>query len=150
MTIFHNKNLLNYSLIILIIYNLITLTLLFAPIKSLKLSLWKFTPYDYAYIVGFPNNFKKKSLLNEFSRNELKSFLNKNIHKNLLNINFWNQKLIVENYDKEKDQSFEKSFKNLFFLTKNNKEKNLDLKKYFIVNYKYFSHKIKLKILQNY
>jgi len=150
LTIFHNKNLLNYSLIILIIYNLITLTLLFAPIKSLKLSLWKFTPYDYAYIVGFPNNFKKKSLLNEFSRNELKSFLNKNIHKNLLNINFWNQKLIVENYDKEKDQSFEKSFKNLFFLTKNNKEKNLDLKKYFIVNYKYFSHKIKLKILQNY
>ena len=150
MTIFHNKNLLKYSLIILIIYNLITLTLLFAPIKSLKLSLWKFTPYDYAYIVGFPNNFKKKSLLNEFSRNELKSFLNKNIHKNLLNINFWNQKLIVENYDKEKDQSFEKSFKNLFFLTKNNKEKNLDLKKYFIVNYKYFSHKIKLKILQNY
>ena len=77
--------------------------------------MWKFTPYDYAYIVGFPNNFKKKSLLNEFSRNELKSFLNKNIHKNLLNINFWNQKLIVENYDKEKDQSFEKSFKNLFF-----------------------------------
>jgi len=146
----HYKNFFKYSLIILIIYNLITLTLLFAPIKSLKLSLWKFTPYDYAYIVGFPNNFKKKSLLNEFSRNELKSFLNKNIHKNLLNINFWNQKLIVENYDKEKDQSFEKSFKNLFFLTKNNKEKNLDLKKYFIVNYKYFSHKIKLKILQNY
>ncbi len=150
MTISHFKNIFKYSLIILIIYNLITLTLLFAPIKSLKLTLWKFTPYDYAYIVGFPNNFKKKSLLNEFSRNELKSFLNKNIHKNLLNINFWNQKLIVENYDKKEDQSFEKSFKNLFFLTKNNKEKNLDLKKYFIVNYKYFSHEVKLKILQNY
>jgi hypothetical protein len=100
--------------------------------------------------MGFPNDFKKKSLLNEFSRNELNSFLNKNINKNLLDVNFWNQKLIVENYDKKGNQSFEKSFMNLFFLTKNNKEKNLDLKKYFITNYKYFSHEIKLKILKNY
>ena len=150
LTITHYKNLFKYSLIILIIYNLIILALLFAPIKSLKLTLWKFTPYDYAYIMGFPNNFKRKSLLNEFSRNELNSFLNKNINKNLLDVNFWNQKLIVENYDKKKSQSFEKSFVNLFFLTKNNKEKNLDLKKYFSTNYKYFSHEIKLKILQNY
>ena len=137
-------------LLILIIYNFITLALLFVPINSLKLKLWKFTPYDYAHIMGFPNNLNKKSLLNEVNRNEINSFLDKNINKNLLNINFWNQKLIIENYDKEKNKSFEKSFMNLFFLNKNNKEKKLDLKKYFILNYEFFSEKNKKIILDNY
>jgi len=150
LTIFHYKNLLKYSLLILIIYNLFTLTLLFAPSNSLKLKLWNFTPYDYVYIVGFPNHLNKKSLLNETNRNEINSFLDKNINKNLLNINFWNQKLIIESYDKEKNKNFEKSFINIFYLTKNNKEKNLDLKKYFILNFNYFSEKNKKVILENY
>ena len=150
MTIFHYKNLLKYSLLILIIYNLITLTILFAPSNSLKLRLWSITPYDYSYIVSFPNNFNKKSLLNETNRNEINSFLIKNINKNLLNINFWNQKLIIESYDKEKSKNFERSFMNLFFLTKNNNEKNLDLKKYFISNFNLFSEKNKKIILKNY
>ena len=137
-------------LLILVLYNFIALALLFAPSNSIKLKLWKLIPYDYAHIMGFPNNLNKKSLLNEFNRNEINSFLNKNINKNLLNINFWNQKLIIENYDKEKNKNFEKSFMNLFFLTKNNKEKNLDLKKYFILNYDYFSEKNKKIILDNY
>ncbi len=137
-------------LLTLVLYNFIAIALLFAPSNSIKLKLWNLTPYDYAHIMGFPNNFNKKSLLNEFNRNEINSFLNKNINKNLLNVNFWNQKLIIENYDKEKNKSFEKSFINLFFLTKNNKEKNLDLKKYFILNYDYFSEKNKKIILDNY
>ena len=150
MTIFHYKIFFKYSLLILTIYNFITLALLFVASNSLKLKLWNLTPYDYAHIMSFPNNYNKKSLLNEFNRNEINSILNKNINKNLLNINFWNQKLIVENYDKEKNKNFEKSFINLFFLTKNNKEKNLDLKKYFILNYNYFSEKNKKIILDNY
>ena len=117
--------------------------------NSLKLKLWNLTPYDYSYIMGFPNNLNRKSLLNEVNRNEINSFLEKNINKNLLNINFWNQKLIIENYNKDKDKIFEKSFINLFFLTKNNKEKNFDLKKYFILNYNYFLEKNKKKILKN-
>ena len=100
--------------------------------------------------MNFPNHYKKKSLLNEFNRSEINSFLNKNINRNLLNINFWNQKLIIENYDKKKNKNFEKTFINLFFLTKNNEEKNLDLKKYFIVNYDYFSEKGKKIIFSNY
>jgi hypothetical protein len=150
LTFFHYKNFIKYLLLILIIYNFIALALLFAPSNSIKLKLWNLTPYDYAHIMSFPNNLNKKSLLNEFNRNEINSFLNKNINKNLLNINFWNQKLIIENYDKEKNKSFEKSFMNLFFLTKNNKEKNLDIKKYFILNYDYFSEKNKKVILDNY
>ena len=100
--------------------------------------------------MGIPNNYNKKSLLNEFNRNEINSFLNKNINKNLLNINYWNQKLIITNYDKNKNKNFEEAFMNLFFLTKNNKEKNLDLKKYFILNYNYFSEKNKKIIIDNY
>ena len=100
--------------------------------------------------MGFPNNLSKKSLLNEVNRNEINSFLDQNINKNLLNINFWNQKLIIESYDKEKSKNFERSFMNLFFLTKNNNEKNLDLKKYFISNFNYFSEKNKKIILKNY
>ena len=123
-----------------------SLTLLFAPINSLKLKLWNLTPYDYTYILEFPNNFNKKSLLNEVNRNQINSFLDKNINRNLININFWNRKLIIESYDKYKNRNFEKSYINLFFLTKNNKEKNLDLKKYFISNFDLFS-KINQKII---
>ena len=150
MTYFHFKNFLKYSLLFLIIYNLISLTILFIPFKSLKLKFWSLAPYNYSNIMGFPNNYSKKSLLNEFNRNEINSFLSKNINKNLLNINYWNQKLIITNYDKNKNQNFEEAFINLFFLTKNNKEKNLDLKKYFIVNYDYFSEKNKKIIIDNY
>ena len=150
MTFFHYKNLLKNSLIVLIIYNLISLTLLFAPINSLKLKLWNLTPYDYTYILEFPNNFNKKSLLSEVNRNQINSFLDKNIKRNLLNINFWNRKLIIESYDKYKNKNFEKSFINLYFLTKNNKEKSLDLKKYFILNFDLFSKKNKNIIIKNY
>tara|TARA_Y100000768_G_scaffold374555_1_gene344383 strand:- start:52 stop:507 length:456 start_codon:yes stop_codon:yes gene_type:complete len=147
---FHFKNLLKYSLVSLIIYNLITLTLLFSPINSLKLKLWNLTPYDYTYILDFPNNFNNKSLLSQANRNQINSFLDKNINRNLLNINFWNRKLIVESFDKYENKNFEKSFIYLFFLTKNNREKNLDLKKYFISNYNLFSKKSKKIILENY
>jgi len=150
LTFFHYKNLLKNSLIVLIIYNLISLTLLFAPINSLKLKLWNLTPYDYTYILEFPNNFNKKSLLSEVNRNQINSFLDKNIKRNLLNINFWNRKLIIESYDKYKNKNFEKSFINLYFLTKNNKEKSLDLKKYFILNFDLFSKKNKNIIIKNY
>ena len=129
---------------------MLSLTLLFAPINSLKLKLWNLTPYDYTYILEFPNNFNKKSLLSEVNRNQINSFLDKNIKRNLLNINFWNRKLIIESYDKYKNKNFEKSFINLYFLTKNNKEKSLDLKKYFILNFDLFSKKNKNIIIKNY
>jgi hypothetical protein len=150
MNTLHYKYLLKYSLIILIIYNLFSLFILFNPIKSLKNALWILTPYDYSFGMKFPNNLEKKSLLNETNRDELSSFLDKNINRNLLNINYWNKKLIIDSYSKQENNDFEKSFMNLFILTKNNKQKNLDLKKYFVVNYNYFSEENKKKILENY
>tara|TARA_B110000093_G_scaffold128594_1_gene137445 strand:- start:125 stop:580 length:456 start_codon:yes stop_codon:yes gene_type:complete len=150
MNILHYKFFLKYFFIILILYNLISLTILFNPIKSLKYKLWRLMPYDYTYSLNFPIYLEKLSLLNSSNINEINLFLNKNTNRNLLNINFWNKKLIINNYSKSKNQEFEKSFINLFFLTKNNSSRNLELKKYFILNYDYFSEKSKKIILDNY
>ena len=107
-------------------------------------------PYDYKYLINFPTNLSKLSLLNSTNRNEIKEALKINESKNLLNINYWNYNLIIDSYSKKLNQGFEKSFINIFFLTKNNKTKNLDLKKYFVSNYNYFSdNNIKI-ILDNY
>jgi len=107
-------------------------------------------PYDYKYLINFPTNLSKISLLNSTNRNEIKEALKINESKNLLNINYWNYNLIIDSYSKKLNQDFEKSFINIFFLTKNNKTKNLDLKKYFVSNYNYFSdNNIKI-ILDNY
>ena len=107
-------------------------------------------PYDYKNLVNYPNDLKNLSLLNSTNRDFIKEGLNKNLSRNVLNINYWNYNLIIDSYSKEKNQDFEKSFINLFFLTKNNQSKNLDLKKYFISNYKLFSEKSKKIILDNY
>ena len=106
--------------------------------------------YDYTYLINYPNNLRKLSLLNSTNRNEIKKALRKNETKNLLDINYWNYNLIIDSYSKEKNKDFEKSYINLFFLTKNNKAKNLDLKKYFVLNYNYFSENNKKIILNNY
>ena len=107
-------------------------------------------PYDYKYLINYPNNLKNLSLLNSTNRDFLKEVLIKNSSRNLLDIDYWNYNLIIDSYSKEKNKDFEKSFINLFLLTKNNQSKNLDLKKYFVSNYKYFSNSIKQKILNNY
>ena len=107
-------------------------------------------PYDYKYLVNYPNDLKSLSLLNSTNRDFIKEGLNKNSSRNVFDINYWNYNLIIDNYSKEKNKDFEKSFINLFLLTKNNQSKNLDLKKYFISNYNLFSEKNKKIILDNY
>ena len=84
------------------------------------------------------------------NRNEFKKMLKKNNNRNALDINYWNYNLIIDSYSKETNKDFENSFIKLFFLTKNNQDKNLDLKKYFVTNYNYFSEKNKKIILNNY
>ena len=139
-----------YLLIALVVYNVISLLILFSPFKSLKYSLWNLIPYDYKYLVSYPTNLQKLSLLNSTNRNEIKEVLKKNQSRNALDINFWNYNLIIDSYSKETNKDFENSFIKLFFLTKNNQSKNFDLKKYFVTNYKYFTEKNKKLILDNY
>ena len=107
-------------------------------------------PYDYKYLINYPNDLKNLSLLNSTNRDFIKEGLNKNSSRNVLDINYWNYNLIIDSYSKEEKKDFEKSFINLFFLTKNNQSKNLDLKKYFISNYNLFSEESKKITLDNY
>ena len=150
MTNSHSFKFLKYLLITLVVYNVISLLIIFSPFKSLKYSLWNLMPYDYKYLVSFPTNLGKLSLLNSTNRNEIKKALKKNESRNTLNINYWNYNLIIDSYSKDTNKDFEKSYLNLFFLTKNNQSKTLDLKKYFISNYNFFSEKSKKIILDNY
>ena len=129
---------------------MISLFILFSPIKSLKYNFWKLTPYDYTFLLKFPNYFENKSLLNEFNRIEISSYLEKNYNRNFLNVDFWNKKLFIDDYSKNINNDFEQSFINIFLLTKNNDAKNFELKKYFIFNYDYFTEKNKKIIMDNY
>ena len=148
--LFHYKILAKYIFISLILYNLISLFILFSPIKSLKYNFWRLTPYDYTFLLKFPNYFENKSLLNEFNRIEISSFLEKNYNRNFLNVDFWNKKLFIDDFSKNINNDFEQSFINIFLLTKNNEAKNFELKKYFIFNYDYFTEKNKKIIMDNY
>jgi hypothetical protein len=150
MTQSHSFKFLKYLLIALVVYNVISLLILFSPFKSLKYGLWNLMPYDYKYLVSYPTNLSELSLLNSTNRNEIKEVLKKNQSRNKLNINFWNYNLIIDSYSKETNKDFENSFIKLFFLTKNNQSKNFDLKKYFVTNFKYFTEKNKKLILDNY
>ena len=146
----HLYKFLKYLFLILIFYNIFSLIVLFTSNYSIKYSLWKATPYDYKYIIDFPYYFKKLSLKENDNRSNLKTLLNINSKRNILDPEFWNYNLIVDNYSKNKSNNFEKSFTNLFILTKNNKLKNSDLKVYFIKNYNLFSETSKKNILKNY
>ena len=148
--LFHYKIIAKYIFISLILYNLISLFILFSPTKSLKYNFWKLTPYDYTFLLKFPNYFENKSLLNEFNRIEISSYLEKNYNRNFLNVDFWNKKLFIDDYSKNVNNDFEQSFINIFLLTKNNEAKNFELKKYFIFNYDYFTEKNKKIIMDNY
>ncbi len=119
------------------------------PFKDLKNGFWKFSPYDYSYLFRYPNYFENLSILTSENRNEIKKLLKINQSRNILNIEYWNYNLIIDNYSKELNKDFEKSFLNLFLLTKNSKSKQLDLKKYFISNFNFFSEENKKFILKN-
>ena len=45
------------------------------------------------------------SLLNEFDRDEISLLLAKNDNRNFLNINFWNKRLFIDDYSKDKNNN---------------------------------------------
>ena len=114
MTKSHSFKFLKYLLIALVVYNVISLLILFSPFKSFKYSLWNIIPYDYKYLINYPTNLRELSLLNSTNRNEIKKALKKNESKNALNINYWNYNLIIDSYSKDKNKDFEISYLNLF------------------------------------
>ena len=93
---------------------------------------------------------KDLSLLSEYNRDKVNSYLKKNNNRNILNVNYWNKRFFIDEYSKDKKNDFEKSFDNIFLLTKNNERKNFELKKYFIFNYNSFGELGKKIIIDNY
>ena len=59
-------------------------------------------PYDYKYLVNYPNDLKNLSLLISTNRDFIKEGLNKNSSRNILDINYWNYNLIIDSYSKKK------------------------------------------------
>ena len=62
MIYFHYLKFFKYILTLLVIYNIISLLVLFLPLKDLKNSFWKLSPYDYSYLIGYPNYLEKVSV----------------------------------------------------------------------------------------
>lgn len=144
----HFYNFFKYSLIILIFYNIFSLFVLFTNNGSINRILWKFTPYDYSNIMFFPKNYQNLALNENKNINTINQMLEFNNYRNILDPDFWNYKLILDNYSKKNNKSFEVSYINLLVLSKNNGSKKDDLRKYFLKNYKFFSEKSKNKILE--
>jgi hypothetical protein len=137
-------------IIILLTYNIISVSILYFPTINIKNFLWKWTPYNYKQIQYYSNNFDQLSLLNKKNRLMILGFLNKNIYKDYLNIDFWNYKQIIESIDRDNITELEKSFYKAFILSKNNPKINLELREYFIKNYSKFSNEYKNKVLKNF
>ena len=141
---------LKFFVIILLTYNIFSLSVLYIPSKNVKNNSWKWTPFSYKQGLNYSNYLTKMPLLNKNNRNSLSYFLNKSIYKDFLDINFWYYKQAVESLDRDKIQEFEKSFYKAFILSKNNQTINLRLRDYFIKNNLKFSKEYTVKILNNF
>ena len=141
---------LKLSIILLLTYNIVVVSILYFPSTNIKNLLWKWTPYNYEQSLYFPNNLSNLSLLNMNNRLLIISFLNENSYKDYLDIDFWNYKKIIESFDRNNIKNLEKSFYKAFVLSKNNQKINLELREYFIKNYSKFSNEYKNKILKNF
>jgi len=136
--------------VLLLAYNIFTISVLYNSSLNIKKNLWKWTPYNYKQSLYFPNNLSNLSLLNVNNRLLIISFLNENTYKDYLDIDFWNYKKILESFDRNNIKNLEKSFYKAFILSKNNQKINQKLRKYFIQNYSKFSNEYKNKILKNF
>lgn len=136
--------------VLLLTYNIFTISVLYNSSLNIKKNLWKWTPYNYKQSLYFPNNLSNLSLLNVNNRLLIISFLNENTYKDYLDIDFWNYKKILESFDRNNIKNLEKSFYKAFILSKNNQKINQKLRKYFIQNYSKFSNEYKNKILKNF
>ena len=141
---------LKYFVIILLTYNIFSLSVLYIPNKNLKNNLWKWTPFNYQQGVNYPNYLSKMPLLNKNNRILLSNFLNKNIYKDFLDINYWYYKQTIESIDRDNIKELEKSFYKAFVLSKNNQKINLRLRNYFIKNNVVFSREYKIKTLKEF
>ncbi len=135
-----------YSIIFLIIYNILILLILFLPSLTIKKKLWKYTLYDYKYLTGYPTNLNKLSLLDKSNINKINELIELNEKKKFLDVEYWNYKLILNKFKNNNINNMEDSFIKTLILSKNNNLKLEDLKIFYVKNYLLFSESNKIYI----
>ena len=143
-------NYLKFPIILLIFYNIFSLSIFFIPNIKFASYFWGKVPFDYIKILNHANNLTTRTKLDKNNQNQIINFLNKNKNKNYLDVDFWDYKQTIESIDKNNKSDFEKSFYNTFILSRNNLNKKIILKNYFISNYKTFSEKYRNLIISNF
>jgi hypothetical protein len=140
----------NKILIILIAYNALVLSILSIAPLSIKDFFWKITPYSYKQVLGFPLNLKTLDLRYKNNQDQILSFLEKNENRNNLDIDFWNYKLNILNINQQYSDEIQEAFYKTFILSKNNENKNAELKNYFLINYSNFDKNYQDKIIEKF
>ena len=140
----------NKILIILIAYNTLVLSMVFLAPLSIKDFFWQITPYSYKQIFGFPLNLKTLDLRYKNNQNQILSFLEKNESRNNLDIDFWNYKFNILNINQQYSDEIQEAFYKTFILSKNNENKNAELKNYFLINYSNFDKNFQDLIIEKF
>ena len=140
----------NKILIILIAYNALVLSILFVTPLSIKDFFWKITPYSYKQVLNFPLNLKTLDLRYKNNQDHILSFLKKNENRNNLDIDFWNYKFNILNINRQFSDEIQEAFYKTFILSKNNENKNAELKNYFLINYSNFDKNYQDKIIEKF
>ena len=140
----------NKILIILIAYNTLVLSIVFLAPLSIKDFFWQITPYSYKQIFGFPLNLKTLDLRYKNNQNQILSFLKKNESRNVFDIDFWNYKFNILNINQQYSDEIQEAFYKIFILSKNNENKNAELKNYFLINYSNFDKNYQELIIEKF
>jgi hypothetical protein len=140
----------NKILIILIAYNTLVLSIIFIAPLSIKDFFWKITPNGYKQVLNFPLNLKTLDLRYKNNQDQILRFLEKNERRNVLDIDFWNYKFNILNINQQYSDEIQEAFYKTFLLSKNNENKNAELKNYFLINYSNFDKSYQDKIVEKF
>ena len=140
----------NKILIILIAYNALVLSIIFIAPLSINDLVWKITPFSYKQVLNFPLNLKTLDLRYKNNQDQILSLLEKNEDRNILDIDFWNYKFNILNINQQYSDEIQESFYKTFILSKNNENKNAELKNYFLINYSNFDKNYQDKIIEKF
>ena len=140
----------NKILIILITYNALVLSVLFIVPISIKNFFWKITPYGYKQVLGFPLNLKTLDLRYKNNQDQILNLFEKNESRNYFDIDFWNYRFNILDINQQYSDKIQEAFYKTFILSKNNENKNSELKNYFLINYSNFDKNYKDKIIEKF
>ena len=104
----------------------------------------------YKQVLNFPLNLKTLDLRYKNNQDQILSLLEKNEDRNNLDIDFWNYKFNILNINQQYSDEIQEAFYKTFILSKNNENKNAELKNYFLINYSNFDKNYQDKIIEKF